>query len=365
MLQQQQMTSTCAHRQNSTTNPTESFGNSTKQFTDWEARHKHGKHTWRRSCNSLAYNDPSLSRWAQHLLYTAWQRSAYIRLCGRSTPTLRRRATTNKILEPMQQHLLLRPTGTLTVGNTASLFGRNITNRGDYYGLGLADSYNKTLFEEEHGELQASNSISIEHTNNRPWTTPQPRGTQSISTISPQTSVDDLHKTWHLLRNKRVSASITTANISRSAEAQKPFCCIKGPTYYKQIIRPTVKLTEATHDLNVYVDSDWAGCVDTRESKTGFTITFLGGTTSYGSRTQATIALSSAEAELYAINTGSTEALQNLLTDLLKNNQANIKIHIDPSSGKSIATRIGTGKKTKHFDLKHLFIQRLVALNPF
>jgi len=126
-----------------------------------------------------------------------------------------------------------------------------------------------------------------------------------------------------------------------------------------------VKLTQTTHDLNIYVDSDWAGCVETRKSTTGFSITFLGATISYASRTQATIALSSAEAELYAINTGAAEALhfQNLLTDFLNSNKANIKIHTDSSSGKSIATRIGTGKKTKHVELKHLFLQPLVALN--
>ena len=140
---------------------------------------------------------------------------------------------------------------------------------------------------------------------------------------------------------------------------------IRGTTHYKQITRPTVKLTQTTHDLNVYVDSDWAGCVETRKSTTGFSITFLGATISYGSRTQATITLTSAEAELYAINTGATEALhfQNLLTDLLNSNKANIKIRTDSSSGKSIATRIGTGRKTKHVELKHLFIQQLVAQN--
>ena len=36
----------------------------------------------------------------------------------------------------------------MTVGNTVSFLGRNITNRGDYYELGLADSYNTTLLEE-------------------------------------------------------------------------------------------------------------------------------------------------------------------------------------------------------------------------
>ena len=102
----------------------------------------------------------------------------------------------------------------------------------------------------------------------------------------------------------------------------------------------------------------------TRESTTGFTITVLGATLAYGSRTKATIALSGAQAEPYAINAGSKEALhsQYLPTDLLNNNEANVKIHTDSASGKSIATRIRTGKKAKHVELKHILIQQLVAL---
>jgi hypothetical protein len=53
-------------------------------------------------------------------------------------------------------------------------------------------------------------------------------------------------------------------------------------------------------DIQVFVDSDWAGWdPTTRKSMTGFLIKAFGATTHYGSRTQATIALSSAEAELY------------------------------------------------------------------
>ena len=172
-------------------------------------------------------------------------------------------------------------------------------------------------------------------------------------------------KTGHRLRNKELARALQQPTSSDQQKLKHLLRYVKGTTHYKQIIRPTVKLTQTTYDLNVYVDSDWAGCVETRKSTTGFSITFLGATVSYGSRTQATIALSSAEAELYAINTGATEALhfQNLLTDLLNTNKANIKIHTDSSSGKRIATRIGTGKKTKHVELKHLFIQQLVALN--
>lgn len=40
--------------------------------------------------------------------------------------------------------------------------------------------------------------------------------------------------------------------------------------------------------------------------------------------------------------------------------KVNIRIHTDSTSGKSIATRIGSSKKAKHIDLKYLFIQQLV-----
>ncbi len=40
--------------------------------------------------------------------------------------------------------------------------------------------------------------------------------------FSRETTVDDMHQTRHLLRNKGVSKSIAAANIRRSAEAQTP-----------------------------------------------------------------------------------------------------------------------------------------------
>ena len=89
----------------------------------------------------------------------------------------------------------------------------------------------------------------------------------------------------------------------------------------------------------------------------------MGTTISYGSRTQATIALSSAEAELYAINTGATEALhiRSLFMEPFDINKVKIKIHTDSSSGKSKATRIGSSRRAKHIELKHLFIQQLIS----
>jgi hypothetical protein len=85
------------------------------------------------------------------------------------------------------------------------------------------------------------------------------------------------------------------------------------------------------------VVSDRAGCAATRKSTPGFVIKFIGSTIHVRSRTHATLALSSAEAELYAINTGATESLhiRNILQEALNIKKVNIRIHTDSLSGKS------------------------------
>ena len=275
--------------------------------------------------------------------------------------------TINKLFTAIQQQLLLRPTGTLTPGNTVSFLGRNITNRGDHYEISLSDDYTTALLTET--KLQDS----------KPAVTPGTTALKTATADYEQHLSAEEHAQFRRAVGKlqwmtytRPDTSYATKELARSlqqpttADQQKLkhlLRYIKGTKHYKQIIRPTVKIPpRSIPDLNVYVDSDWAGCPTTRKSTTGFVITFLGATINYGSRTQATIALSSAEAELYAINTGATEALhiRNLLIELLNVNKVNIKIHTDSSSGKSMATRIGSSRKAKHIDLRHLFIQQLI-----
>ena len=90
---------------------------------------------------------------------------------------------------------------------------------------------------------------------------------------------------------------------------------------------------------------------------------FLGTLITSQSRTQATVALSSGEAELYAIGLGVSESLfiRSLLLESQLSKNVNIRIHTDSTAGKSMATRFGTSKKTKHVQLRFLFIQELVA----
>ena len=129
---------------------------------------------------------------------------------------------------------------------------------------------------------------------------------------------------------------------------------IRGTQYYRFYVRPSVRTMDATPDLSVFVDSDWAGCAATRKSTSGSVKKFMGSTIHFGSRAQATIALSSAEAELDAINTGATESLfiRNILQEALNTKKVSIGIHTGSSSWKSMATRMGLSKKAKHIDSK-------------
>ena len=90
--------------------------------------------------------------------------------------------------------------------------------------------------------------------------------------------------------------------------------------------------------MDVHVDADWAGCPSTRKRSTDFVIYILGTPVSFGSRTPATIALSSAESELYAICTGTSEGLHlnMFLQESGLASKVNIRMHTDSTAGKSI-----------------------------
>ena len=214
----------------------------------------------------------------------------------------------------IQQQLLLRPTGDLTIGNTVSFLGRNITNQGDYYEISLADSYTTELLTEtsmiQCNAAPAPGTSALKATaDTEQHLTPEEHSAYRRAVGKLQwmtyTRPDICYATKELAR------SLTEPTTGDQQKLKHLLRYIKGTQqHYKYYVRPTIRATpELTPDIRVFVDSDWAGCPTTRKSTTGFVIQFLGSTIHYGSRTQATIALSSAEAELHAINTGATEAL--------------------------------------------------------
>ena len=110
---------------------------------------------------------------------------------------------------------------------------------------------------------------------------------------------------------------------------------------------------------DVYTDTDFAGCKQTRRSTSGGVIMLGSHAVRHWSRTQTTIALSSGEAELGGIGVGIAEALgfQSLARDLGWTYES--RVHSDASAGIGIARRRGLGK-VRHLDVTDLWIQEQI-----
>ena len=95
--------------------------------------------------------------------------------------------------------------------------------------------------------------------------------------------------------------------------------------------------------LGAWSDSDWAGCRTTRRSTSG--ACFLHGSylLKVYSRTQATVALVSAEADLYATVTAASEGLGLAAMCEEYGNKVDPWVHVDASAGIGVSTEEGTG----------------------
>ena len=277
-------------------------------------------------------------------------------------------AEIDNIFKKIQEKMLLRPTGEASPGKTISFLGRKITNHGDRFDISLESDYMNNILEE----------MNLHNKCNPATTTGTTAGKENIE--DEQLLDQQEHQQFRRLVGKlqwlaytRPDISFATKELARALQQptikdQKKLRhlvrYLAGTTDYQFSIRPSVYLTKDSQqlDLNIYVDSDWAGCHQTRKGTTGFIIEFLGTCIHFGSRTQAVVALSSAEAEFYAIGTGAQEALyiKNFITEALSNKRINIRIHTDSSAGKSMATRQGVSKRAKHIELKFMFIQNLI-----
>ena len=113
-------------------------------------------------------------------------------------------------------------------------------------------------------------------------------------------------------------------------------------------------------EITVFSDSDWAGCRATRKSRSGGIILLAGGVVKTWSNKQGSRALSSGEAEYYDLVKASAEAMgvQSVAKDL--GWDAKIKIYVDSTASKAIASRLGIGK-IRHLEVRYLWVQDEVA----
>ena len=109
----------------------------------------------------------------------------------------------------------------------------------------------------------------------------------------------------------------------------------------------------------MYVDTDFAGCTQTRRSTSGGCAVISGALVKHWSKTQPTIALSSGEAELIGIGQGIAQGLgmQSLAKDM--GWSLELEVHTDATAAIGIAKRRGLGK-IRHLHNTDLWVQERV-----
>lgn len=131
---------------------------------------------------------------------------------------------------------------------------------------------------------------------------------------------------------------------------------IKGTLNYK--------LTFSEHEspeLHGFCDSDWGADVNDRKSYSGYVFKWHGGAISWSSKKQATVALSTAEAEYMALSAASQESLWliQLRKEILGSKSPTV-IFCDNKSAIDMSSNAVYSARTKHIDIRHHFIRKLV-----
>jgi hypothetical protein len=116
--------------------------------------------------------------------------------------------------------------------------------------------------------------------------------------------------------------------------------------------------TEALDELKVYVDANWGGVAGAKDRRsTSGAVVLLGGSpVHFHSRTQSVTALSSCEAELYGLCSGSAEGLwiQALLSELSV--PTSLVVYTDSGSALALLQKNGPGR-LKHIEMRSLWVQ--------
>ncbi|XP_042940592.1 uncharacterized mitochondrial protein AtMg00810-like [Carya illinoinensis] len=167
--------------------------------------------------------------------------------------------------------------------------------------------------------------------------------------------------------------TLTRPDLAYSVQVLSQFLAKPAVSHYQAAVR-VLRYLKATPgqglfflassemQLKAFSDSDWAGCIDTRRSVTGFAV-FLGNSLIlWKSKKQLTISRSSAEAEYRALaaTTYEVQWLNYALQDLQIHHSQPTLMYTDSKSAMSIASNPVQHERTKHIQIDcHLVREKL------
>ncbi|KAH9714963.1 Integrase catalytic domain-containing protein [Citrus sinensis] len=138
---------------------------------------------------------------------------------------------------------------------------------------------------------------------------------------------------------------------------------------YLQATKDFVLTYQRSDYLNIvgYSDADFVGCLEDKKSTSGYIFMMAGGAISWKSVKQTLIASSTMEAEYVACFEATRHALwmQNFITgpDCIVAVPRPLKIYCDNSAAVSFSHNTGSSSRSKHIDIKYLFVREKIALS--
>jgi len=270
-------------------------------------------------------------------------------------------AELDRVFKALQQSLLIKIDSPLSITHPVTFLGRQISIDGDAIALGMSEKLVK--------KLAALFSISP----------------SSNAVATPMVNELDSSEGAVALPDEGQSLYRSGVGLALYMSSDRPDC----QYVVKELSRRLGKASEAdmsalkrlarylcgsSHlqlhfagkwsrgDLVTYTDANWATCRNTRRSTSGVVVTLGGDVLFSGSKTQTSVALSSGESELYAVNAGASEALylHQLLSEALPEDARPSRcptILIDASATLGMVDRIGLGGRAKHIEVRQLWLQ--------
>ena len=164
----------------------------------------------------------------------------------------------------------------------------------------------------------------------------------------------------------------TRPDIAYAVNAVAQYSKCPGPAHWtavKRIFRYLVGTTAlclffpfgASLDIVAFSDSDWGTDTDTRRSRTGYVVFVAGGVVIWQSRIQKTVALSSCEAELYALAEAAKELLW--LTGLLSELKlifGTPVLYVDNQGAIALAKNPVAHQRSKHIHIRWFFVRDII-----
>jgi hypothetical protein len=169
----------------------------------------------------------------------------------------------------------------------------------------------------------------------------------------------------YLVTGTRPDIAVATSNVAK-------YCENPGPQHW-QAVKRIFRYLKGTSDLGLlfnpkddtligYSDADWAGDIDSRRSTTGYLFTIGGVPVSWKSKKQATVALSTAEAEYMALSAATQEVswLRKFLANFGFSLSDATVIFEDNQGCIALAKNPIAHERTKHIDIRYHFVREQI-----